>query len=271
MVYFAFSRPEKEGNHTAVGKGRLSVDESKIESVTVLYKSVPVYDGDKHYGSRLVWDRDGYLVFTTGERSDLQTRPQAEWLNSSLGKTIRITKDGKPAPGNPFADDKKALPEIYSYGHRNPQGLAVHPVTKDIWENEMGPRGGDEINIIKPGKHYGWPTITYGIEYSGEKVGQGIQQKAGMEQPIYYWDPVLSPSGMCFYAGTAVPEWQNNLFICGLSSQHIARIVIENDKVTGEERLLESEKERFRDITEGKDGALYAVTDSGKLYRIGRK
>jgi glucose/arabinose dehydrogenase len=153
----------------------------------------------------------------------------------------------------------------------NQQGLALHPETGDFWDSEMGPRGGDEINILKPEKNYGWPTITYGIEYSGDKIGKAITQQQGMEQPVYYWDPVLSPSGMTFYTGKVITEWKNNLFIGGLSSEHIARIVIENNKVVGEERLLADEGQRFRDVAEGKDGALYAVTDSGRLYRITKK
>ncbi len=161
-------------------------------------------------------------------------------------------------------------PELYSYGHRNVQGLAINPVTGDLWEAEFGPRGGDEINLIKPGINYGWPTITYGIEYAGPKIGEGITQKEGMEQPVYYWDPVISPSGITFCSSDAIPEWKNNLFVAALSGTHIARLVIKNNKVVGEERLLSGEKQRFRDITEGKDGALYAITDEGRLYRIGK-
>ncbi len=201
----------------------------------------------------------------------METRPQAQSLNSSLGKIIRITVNGEPAPGNPFENNSKARPELYSYGHRNVQSLALHPVTGDLWESEMGPRGGDEVNRIVAGKNYGWPTITYGIEYDGRTIGGKKTQMQDMEQPVYYWDPVVSPSGMTFCSGNAIPEWENNLFIGGLSSQHIIRLVIENNKVTGEERLLASEGERFRDVTEGKDGALYAITDSGKLYRIAKK
>ena len=271
IIYWSFSQPNSGGNLTAVAKGKLSADEKKVENETVIYRAVPVYDGDKHYGSRLVFGRDGFLYVSTGERSDLETRPKAQRLDAALGKIIRITKEGKPAPGNPFISNKNALPEIYSYGHRNPQGLAVHPATGEVWEGEMGPRGGDEINIIKPGINYGWPTITYGIEYSGSKVGNGITQRQGMEQPIYYWDPVLSPSGMTFYGGNTIPEWENNLFIGGLSSTHICRLVIKDNKVVGEERLLGNERQRFRDLAEGKDGALYAVTDDGRLYRIGKK
>jgi aldose sugar dehydrogenase len=162
------------------------------------------------------------------------------------------------------------MPEIYAYGIRNAQSLALHPATGDLWEAEFGPRGGDELNNIKAGRNYGWPVITYGIEYSGGKVGDAIQQKEGMEQPVYYWDPTLSPSGMTFYAGNAIPEWKNNLFIGGLSGMHIARLVIENNKVTGEERLLEDKKERFRDVAYF-NNMLYAVTDGGNMYRISKK
>lgn len=271
MVYWTFSERTKPGNLTAVAKGRLSDDEKKIENALIIYRATPNYEGDKHFGSRILFDKTGNLVFSTGERSDLETRPQAQSLTSSLGKIIRITTDGKPAPGNPFLSDKNARPELYSYGHRNPQGLALHPTTKDIWESEMGPRGGDEVNRIEGGKNYGWPIITYGIEYSGESISNKQTQMKGMEQPVYYWDPVSSPSGMTFYAGNKIPEWENNLFIGGLSSMHIVRLVIESNKVVGEERLLAKENQRFRDVAQGKDGALYAVTDSGRLYRISKK
>jgi glucose/arabinose dehydrogenase len=270
-VYWCFSQPNPEGNLTALAKGQLSADEQKMENVVVLWRATPAYNGTLHYGGRVVIDKAGNLIYSTGERSDLVTRPQAQDINSDLGKTIRITKDGKPAEGNPFAGRAGARPEVYSYGHRNVQSLAFNPATGDLWEGEFGPRGGDEVNLIKPGKNYGWPTITYGIEYSGEKVGEGIQQKEGLEQPVYYWDPVISPSGMTFYNGSNMPEWKNNLFISSLSGMHIDRLVIQNNKVVGEERLLSGENERFRDVTQGKDGALYAVTDGGRLYRIAKK
>ena len=271
MVYWVFSESTPEGNLTAVAKGYLSADEKRIENAIVIYRATPAYNGTLHYGGRILIDASGNLIVSTGERSDLATRPQAQQLNSALGKVLRITKNGQPAAGNPFIGRADARPEIYSYGHRNVQGLAFHSETGDIWESEFGPRGGDEINLIKPGKNYGWATITYGLEYSGEKVAAGITQQAGMEQPVYYWDPVVSPSGITFYNGNNMPEWKNNLFVCGLSSNHIARLVISNNKVTGEERLLSAEGQRFRDVTKGKDGALYTITDEGRLYRIGRK
>lgn len=271
MVYWTFSEKVDGKNLTAVGKGKLADDEKTIEQAQVIYQATPAYDGKLHYGSRILFDKTGNIIFSTGERSDLETRPQAQDLKSALGKVIRITKEGKPAPGNPFEGDANARPEIYSYGHRNVQGLALHPVTGDLWETEFGPRGGDEVNLIKPGKNYGWPIITYGIEYSGKKVGDSIQQKEGLEQPIYYYDPVLSPSGITFYSGDAIPEWKNNLFIAGLSSVHIARLVIEDNKVVGEEMLLADQGQRIRDVKEGADEALYAITDSGWLFRIGKK
>lgn len=268
MIFWAFSEKTPDGNLTAVAKGKLAQDEKSIENTQVIYRAAPAYNGNLHYGGRVLFDQDENLFVSTGERSDLATRPQAQWLNSALGKILRITKDGKPVPGNPFENDGDAFPEIWSYGHRNVQGLAWDPATGGLWNSEFGPRGGDEINLVKPGKNYGWAEIGYGIEYSGKKVGAGITQKEGMEQPVYYWDPVLSPSGMVFYDSANIPEWKNNLFIGGLNGNHIARLRIENNRVTGEERLLEKEKQRFRDITVGTDGNLYSVTDEGRLYKI---
>ncbi len=270
MVYWVFSEAVTGGNVTSVAKGRLSTDETKIENAVVIYRALPAYAGNLHYGGRILFDQSGHLVVSTGERSDMATRPQAQSLSSGLGKIVRITKEGQAAPGNPSVGQSGNRPEIYSYGHRNPQGLAWHPVTNELWQGEHGPRGGDEINRIQPGANYGWPIITYGIEYSGATIGAGIQQQQGMEQPVYYWDPVVSPSGMTFYTGNRVAEWQNNLFVSSLSAQHIVRLVIENNRVVGEERLLANEGQRFRDITQGTDGALYAITDQGRLYRMDR-
>lgn len=269
MVYWVFSENVSGGNITSVAKGRLSNSETTIENPTIIYRANPSANvGNLHYGGRIVFDNTGNLFVSSGERSDLSTRPLAQSVTAALGKILRITTSGQPAPGNPSFSQSGALPELYSIGHRNPQGIAIHPVTGELWQSEHGPRGGDEINRVLGGKNYGWPTITYGIEYSGATIGSGIQQQAGMEQPVYYWDPVISPSGIAFYKGNTIPEWQNNLFVASLSGMHIARLVMENNKVIGEERLLSSENQRFRDITQGTDSNLYAVTDGGRLYRI---
>jgi len=269
-IYWAFSEQQGDSNLTAVAKGKISADELTIENPVVIFRATPALKSNLHFGCRLIFDKDGHLFVSTGERSNLDGRKQSQWLNAGLGKVFKITKEGKPAPGNPFLNTAGAMPEIYSYGHRNPQSLDIHPVTGDLWEAEFGPRGGDELNRIVPGKNYGWPIITYGIEYGGSKVGDGIQQKEGMEQPVYYWDPVLSPGGMAFYRGDAIPEWKNNLFIGGLSGMHICRLVIENNKVVGEERLLSDKQERFRDIA-FVNGTLIAVTDRGKMFRISKQ
>jgi glucose/arabinose dehydrogenase len=270
MVYWVFSENVTGGTLTAVAKGRLSDSETTIENAAVIYRANPAANSNAHYGGRILFDAAGNLLVSTGERANNNTRQFAQSVAAATGKIIRITKDGLPAAGNPVFTAAGALPELYSIGHRNPQGLALHPTTGDLWQSEHGPRGGDEINRVQPGANYGWPVITYGLEYSGQTLGGGIQQQSGMEQPVYYWDPVVSPSGMTFYKGSQIPEWENNLFIGSLSGMHIVRLVIENNRVTGEERLLASENQRFRDITQGTDNALYAITDGGRLYRISR-
>ncbi len=270
-IYWVFSEKYANGNLTAVAKGQLSEVDSSVKNPVVIFRATPELSKTSyHFGSRLLFDKEGYLFVSAGERSILDGRKQAQWLNSGLGKIFKITSDGKPAPGNPFINQPDAKPEIYSYGHRNPQSLDFNPVTGDLWEAEFGPRGGDELNLIKPGKNYGWPVITYGIEYDGNKVGDALQQKEGMEQPVYYWDPVISPSGMVFYTSDSIAEWKNNLFIGGLSSTQIVRLVIENNKVVGEESLLSDKKERIRDVTQ-LNGMLYAITDSGIMFRISKK
>ena len=270
MIYWSYAEENDGGNLMAVAKAKLNAAETAIESPTVIFRATPALKSNAHMGSRLIFDKEGNLFVSTGERSILEGRRQAQLLSSGLGKVFKITKDGKPAPGNPFINQSNAMPEIYAYGVRNAQGLDLHPVTGELWETEFGPRGGDEVNIISAGKNYGWPVITYGLEYSGAKIGDAIQQKAGMEQPVYYWDPVLSPSGIVFYKGKEIPEWENNLFIGGLNSNHIARLVIKDNKVVGEERLLADKNERFRDVAYA-NGMLYTVTDGGSLYRISKK
>ena len=269
-IYWSFSKKVGDANLTAVAKGQLAADEKSVLNPTVIFQATPALKSEAHFGSRLVFDKDGYLFVSAGERSILDGRKRAQVLSDGQGKIFKITKEGKPAPGNPFINQPGAMPEIYSYGQRNPQGLDINPATGDLWETEFGPRGGDEVNIIKPGKNYGWPIITYGIEYDGNKIGDAIQQKQGMEQPVYYWDPVASPSGIVFYNSDSIPEWKNNLFIACLSSMHIDRLIIENDKVVGEEALLLDKKARFRDVAQS-NGKLYAVTDSGELYVISKK
>lgn len=270
MIYWSFSEPGTGGTVTAIAKGRLATNELSLENTTVIFRGSPRYSGTNHYGGRVIFDKNGNLFASLGERSDDVIRVQAQSTNASIGKVIRITKDGQAVAGNPFIGQAGALPELYSIGHRNPQGLALHPVTGDIWQGEHGPRGGDEINRIQPGANYGWPIITYGLEYSGQPVAGGIQAQSGMMQPVYYWDPIIAPSGMTFYTGNRIPEWQNNLFISALAGMHIARLTFKDNVVTGEERLLTDVNQRFRDITQGADGALYAITDQGRLYRIDR-
>lgn len=271
MVYWTYVRNVTGGTAIAVAKGRLSDNETAVENMVVIYASTTPATPTSNYGSRIMFDTTGNLLVTFGDRTSNNIRIEAQSANSSIGKVIRITTNGNAAPGNPVIAQAGALPEIFTMGHRNSQGMAIHPVTGDIWECEHGPRGGDELNRLQPGANYGWPIITYGIEYSGQAVGSAIQQQSGMEQPVYYWDPVVSPSGITFYSGNKVPEWQNNLFLCSLTQTHIIRLVINNNRVTGEERLLINEGQRFRDIIQGADNALYAITDAGRFYRIDRQ
>ena len=269
MIYFTYSEPVSGGNHTSVAKGKLSTDEKNIENVKVIFRATPTYDGNLHFGSRLLFDKDGNLFVSTGERSDLETRPLAQDSKAYLGKILKITKDGKPAAGNPFASNAKFKPEIFAYGLRNPQGMAFDEKGQ-LWDAEMGPKGGDELNLIQPGKNYGWGDVSYGTEYSGKKINNGATQKEGTEQPVYYWDPSISMSGIDFYTGN-IEEWKNNLMIGCLSGEKIIRLVIKDNKVVGEEWLLTDQKERFRDVLSGTDGNLYGITDSGKLYKVSKK
>ncbi len=255
-----------------VTSGILSQDESSLDKVNVIYQIGPTQGGRFHFGSRMIFDEEGRLYVTFGDRFRAG-RGEVQQLNSALGKVIRINQDGSAAEGNPFAERENALPEIWSIGHRNPQGLAFDPVTNVLWLSDHGPRAGDEINVIRGGANYGWPEISYGTEYNGGPVnGTGLTQKENMEQPVYYYDPVVAPSGMTFYSGDLIPEWKNNLFVAMLSGMHIARLVIDNStgRVINEEQILTEEGQRFRYIVQGPDEALYALTDhaTGRLYRI---
>ena len=270
FVFWTFVEEVTGGGVTSVARGKLSMDETKFEEVKIIYRASPVYEGPNHNGSRMLFDKSGYLFVTTGERFDDEIRKKAQDLGSSLGKIIRINKDGSPAPGNPYVKTPNALPEIWTIGHRNPQGLAFHPTTGQLWASDHGPNAGDEINIIKPGKDYGWPTISYGIEYSGEPVNGGKTQMQGMEQPVYYFDPSVAPSGITFYTGNTIPEWKGNLFLACLKGMHVDRLVLKDNKVVGEERLFSEEKTRFRYIVQGPDQSLYVINDDpeGKIFKI---
>ena len=270
-IYFTFVEQRKKGNGLSVASAVLSKDDQRLENPKVIFRVA--YEGQMpaHYGSRLLFDKQGKLFVTTSERMMDDIRVQAQWLSSDLGKILRINKDGSPALGNPiFADSANARKDIWAYGIRSPQGLTFHPETGELWESEHGPQGGEEINIIKPGKNYGWPVIAYGTEYTGNLINNGKSAQQGMEQPVYYWDPAIAPSGITFYSGKLIPEWKGNLFVTALAGQHLARLVIKNKKVIGEERLLLDQRQRIRDVAEGPDGALWVVTDNdnGRLIRI---
>lgn len=260
MIYFSFSEPRDGGNGTSVASAKLVEKDgtAALENTTVIFRQTPTYDGDKHFGSRLVFGNNGELYVTVGERSDKEPRVQAQDLSSGLGKVFRIDTSGKALQDNPFVGRENALPEIWSYGHRNIQSAALDGEGR-LWTVEHGPKGGDELNLPKAGLNYGWPVITYGIEYSGDKVGEGATAKDGMEQPTYYWDPVVGPSGMVYYNGDAIPEWKGSFLIGGLVTQGLVVLKMDGDKVVSEGRLpLEA---RIRDVELGKDGAIYAVTE----------
>ena len=271
MIYFVFSEPVAAGNHAAVAKARLREDETAIENATVIYRVTPTYQGNLHNGGKLLFNKEGNLFVTSGERSDMATRPLAQDNTTSLGKILLITKTGQAVTDPLMLPKPNARPEIFSSGHRNPLGIVIHPTTGELWEAEMGPKGGDEINIIRRGVNYGWPVITYGIEYNGATIGEGLTKKAGYQQPVYYWDPSISPGGIAFYTSNNIPEWNNNLFVASLSGKHIIRLQLNGNKIVGEERLLESEDQRFRDVCMGKDGKLYAITDAGRMYCLGKE
>ena len=269
-IYWSFSEQREGGSGTTVARGVLTEDRRNLEQVRVIFRAMPTYDNGLHFGSRLAFGPDGKLYITLGERFDkTTTRPQAQHLNSHLGKIIRINPDGSAPADNPFAKQSGALPEIWTLGHRNVQS-SVFDDRGRLWAIEHGAKGGDELNLIEKGKNYGWPLVTYGEEYSGEPITGAVTAREGFEQPVYYWDPVIAPSGMEFYTGDAFPAWRGSLFVGGLASQRLVRLVIKDNRVTGEEHLLADRGQRVRDVRQGPDGALYVVTDesNGELWKI---
>lgn len=274
VIYFTFAEPRDGGNGTSLARATLALNEEgggALENVETIWQQMPTYDGTKHYGSRIVFAPDGNLFIGLGERSDEGIREEAQNLETTLGKVVRLTPDGEPVDDNPFIDDDSAMPEIWSYGHRNIQSAALDAEGR-LWTIEHGPAGGDELNMPEAGLNYGWPVITYGVEYSGDEVGEGITEQEGMEQPVYYWDPVLAPSGMALYEGEEFPEWENAFLVGGLVQMGITIIHLEDDLVVSEQRIPLDQ--RVRDVRVGPDGAVYVVTEdpgvSSAILRLTR-
>jgi aldose sugar dehydrogenase len=274
-IYWCYSEPRDGGaNNTAVARGVLVDGETpRVDQMKTIYQQAPSLNSTMHFGCRLVFGRDGTLFVNQGDRSITEGRMQAQKMDSLIGKIVRINTDGSIPKDNPFVGKEGVRPEIWSIGHRNIQAAALHPTTGELWEIEHGTRGGDEINIARKGKDYGWPTIAYGIEYRGGPITGGIQAQVGMEQPLYYWDPVIGPSGMMFYTGSLFPAWKGNLFVGGHATNDLVRLEVQGEKVVAEERLLKDlqpKPERLRDIRQGPDGAIYILTDSatGRLIKL---
>ncbi|WP_447600052.1 PQQ-dependent sugar dehydrogenase [Nitrospira sp. Nam80] len=266
FVYLSYAEPgENDTAGTAVARGRL-VEDGRLDQVEILYRQQPKVNGPNHFGSRLVFARDHTLFITQGDRGD---RDKAQDLSSGLGKIIHINPDGAVPSDNPFVGQTNARPEIWSYGHRNVQAAAIHPGTRQLWTVEHGAQGGDELNYPEAAKNYGWPVITYGVDYGGASIGEGTM-KPGMEQPVYYWDPVIAPSGMVFYTGEAFPDWKGDIFIGSLNPGLLVRLTLRDNKVVHEERYLGDLRERIRDVQQGPDGLLYLLTDSsnGRILRL---
>ena len=266
LVYLSYAEPGENGTAgTAVARGRLG--EAGLENVQVIYRQEPKVDGGGHYGSRIVFRPDGTLFITQGDR--MNHRQRAQNLSEGIGKIVRINPDGSVPKDNPFVGRSSARPEIWSYGHRNIQAAALHPETGQLWTVEHGARGGDELNHPEAGKNYGWPIITYGIDYSGAKIGEGAV-KPGLEQPVYYWDPVIAPSGMAFYTGDAFPRWKGSVLIGSMAPGRLVRLTMKGGKVASEERYLGDLGQRIRDVQQGPDGLVYVVTDedNGRLLRL---
>lgn len=279
LVYLSYAEPNADGtNNTAVARGKwVDGPTPKLEGLTVIYRQRPALASPLHFGSRLVFARDGKLFVTQGERSIPAGQKQAQDLASGLGKVVRINPDGSIPKDNPFVGKEGALPEIWSYGNRNIQAAALHPQTGELWEVEFGPQAGDEVNIIRKGRDYGWPTISYGVNYGPAKtpITGGETQRPGMEQPLYYWDPVIAPSGMIFYTGSLFPKWKGSLLIAGKQPQglpggFVTRLTVKGEKVVGEERLATPSPANWRDIRQGPDGAVYLLKDgtAGAIVKL---
>lgn len=270
-IFLSYSAPRSGKQATSIARARLSNDETRLEDVKVILTQNPDWNNTLQFGSRFAWSREGYLYITFGDRSDTAIRTSAQDNSTLIGKVVRINPDGTPVTGNPFIGQSGKRPEIWSYGHRNPQGAAIHPVTGELWTVEHGARGGDELNRPEGGKNYGWPTITYGIDYSGSKLGEGTA-KAGMEQPVYYWDPVIAPSNLIFYKGEMFSGWNGNLLVGALSTsvKGLVRLVLDGNKVIAEERILNNIN-RIRDLEVDAAGALWVVTDGGQLIKVTKR
>ena len=269
LIYWSYYEPRRGGNGLAVARAKLDDGaKPRLSGLQVIFRMQPTLDSTKHAGGRLVFTPEGLLYVTMGERSILPGRKQARDLSSDFGKIARIQSDGSIPKDNPFVGREGARPEIWSLGHRNVLSAALD-ARQRLWVVEMGPQGGDELNLVERGKDYGWPTIGYGEEYSGDKLHERTQQ-AGLEQPVYYWDPVISPSGLTIYSGELFPEWKGNFFVGGLSSQALVRLVLKDDRVVAEERLLSDRGKRIREVVQGPDGALYVLTDDddGELLKL---
>lgn len=267
-VYLSYAESDGSRSGTAVGRGRLSADAGALEDFQVLFRQAPKLSQGQHFGSRLVFDGEGHLFISLGENNQ---RPTAQDLDKLQGKVVRLAPDGSVPPDNPFVGKAGARPEIWSYGHRNPQGMALNPWTGALWENEHGPRGGDEINLVQPGKNYGWPLATYGINYSGQPIPEAQGETlAGMEPPLYWWARSPAISGMAFYDADRFPAWRRSLFIGALADQDLIRLTLDGDRVVAEERLLGERKARIRDVRQGPDGYVYVLTDAspGELLRL---
>lgn len=264
FVYLTYSESTGSGGEATTAFGRGKLEGNSLVGFQKLFTAHEPSDEGIHFGSRIEFDRKGYVYFTVGDRN---ARHNSQKLRYHTGKILRLKEDGSVPSDNPFVKNKDAKPEIWSYGHRNPQGLAYDHKTDTLWEAEMGPRGGDEVNLIKPGLNYGWPVITYGREYWGPKIGEGTEKK-GMEQPVVYWTPSISPSGMAIYRGSELAKWDGNLFLGCLSGTQLRRLVVENGKVVRQEELLKNMSTRFRSVRMGLDGALYLSTDDGRILRL---